>query len=62
VSNGMSNREIAQAMSVSVRTIEGHIYKASSKAGVTSRAELSALVEQFSTVKRAAGNSTSGRQ
>ena len=31
VSNSMSNREIAQAMFVTVRTIEGHIYKASSR-------------------------------
>jgi DNA-binding CsgD family transcriptional regulator len=48
VSNGMSNREIAEVMCVSVRTIEGHVYQASCKAGVTSRAELSALVQQFS--------------
>jgi DNA-binding CsgD family transcriptional regulator len=34
-------------MSLSVRTVEGHIYQASTKAGVTSRSELSALVEQF---------------
>jgi DNA-binding CsgD family transcriptional regulator len=48
VSNGMSNREIAEVMCVSVRTIEGHVYQASCKAGVTSRAELSTLVQQFS--------------
>ena len=48
LSEGLTNRAIAEAMSVSVRTVEGHIYQASSKAGVSSRAELSALVKQFS--------------
>lgn len=47
VSKGLSNKEIAEAMSVSIRTIEGHVYQASTKAGVSSRAELSALVQQF---------------
>ncbi|MCV7175935.1 LuxR C-terminal-related transcriptional regulator [Mycolicibacterium sphagni] len=46
-SRGVSNRDIAAATSLSIRTIEGHIYQASTKAGVTSRAELSALVKQF---------------
>jgi DNA-binding CsgD family transcriptional regulator len=47
VSRGLSNRDIAQATSLSVRTVEGHIYQASAKAGVSSRAELSTLVQQF---------------
>lgn len=34
VAQGLSNREIAEAVSLSVRTIESHIYNASSKAGV----------------------------
>jgi DNA-binding CsgD family transcriptional regulator len=49
VSDGLTNKEIAAAISLSVRTVEGHVYQASAKAGVTSRSELSALVRQFST-------------
>ena len=48
VSDGLTNKEIAASTSLSVRTVEGHIYQASSKAGVTSRSELSALIQQFS--------------
>lgn len=47
LSRGLSNRAIAEATSLSVRTVEGHIYQASAKAGVSSRSELSALVKQF---------------
>lgn len=48
VLDGWTNKEIAEAISLSVRTVEGHIYQASSKAGVSSRSELSALLRQFS--------------
>jgi DNA-binding CsgD family transcriptional regulator len=47
LSDGLTNRDIAAATSLSIRTVEGHIYQASAKAGVSSRAELSALVQQF---------------
>jgi DNA-binding CsgD family transcriptional regulator len=47
LSNGLSNRDIAAATSLSIRTVEGHIYQASAKAGVSTRSELSALVQQF---------------
>jgi len=47
LSHGLSNRDIAEAMSVSVRTVEGHIYQASAKAGVSSRSELATLVQRF---------------
>lgn len=47
VSQGLSNKDIAEAMSLSVRTVEGHVYQASTKAGVSSRAELSELVQHF---------------
>lgn len=50
LSDGLTNRDIAEATSLSIRTVEGHIYQASTKAGVTSRSELSALVKQFHTV------------
>ncbi|MUL75625.1 LuxR family transcriptional regulator [Mycolicibacterium sp. CBMA 226] len=51
VSQGLSNKEIAVALSLSVRTVEGHVYQAGTKAGISTRAELSALVRQFEEVK-----------
>ncbi|MGV9870867.1 helix-turn-helix domain-containing protein, partial [Rhodococcus koreensis] len=42
-SHGLTNREIAERLIVSVRTVEGHLYRASQKAGVTSRADLVAI-------------------
>ena len=50
LSHGLSNKEIAAALSVSVRTVEGHVYQASTKVGISSRDELSALVRQFDEV------------
>jgi DNA-binding CsgD family transcriptional regulator len=41
---GLSNREIAERLTVSARTVEGHIYKAMAKTGTTSREELAALL------------------
>ncbi|MCW2913308.1 MAG: helix-turn-helix transcriptional regulator [Actinomycetia bacterium] len=41
---GLSNREIAERLIVSVRTIEGHLYRASAKLGITNRAELAAIL------------------
>jgi len=55
LSQGMSNKAIAEATSLSVRTVEAHIYKASSKAGVSSRTELSALVRQFNELEPSSG-------
>ncbi|HEY5853563.1 MAG TPA: LuxR C-terminal-related transcriptional regulator [Aldersonia sp.] len=42
---GLSNREIAERLTMSVRTVEGHIFRASQKTGVNSREELIALLE-----------------
>lgn len=47
VAQGLSNRDVAEAMSLSVRTVEGHIYRATVKAGVATRAELSSVIKQF---------------
>ncbi|HET7667311.1 MAG TPA: helix-turn-helix transcriptional regulator, partial [Mycobacterium sp.] len=44
VGAGLSNRDIAARLSLSVRTVEGHIYKAMTKTGTDSRDELAALL------------------
>jgi DNA-binding CsgD family transcriptional regulator len=41
---GLSNRDVAARLTVSVRTVEGHIYKAMAKTGTASREELAALL------------------
>ncbi len=38
--NGTSNKDIAAALHVSVRTVEGHIYRSYGKLGITTRSEL----------------------
>lgn len=45
---GLSNRDVAARLFVSVRTVEGHIYKAMTKTGTASRAELAALLSPTS--------------
>jgi DNA-binding CsgD family transcriptional regulator/tetratricopeptide (TPR) repeat protein len=47
ISRGLSNIEIAQSLTLSVRTIEGHIYRACSRVGTATRAELAQLITQF---------------
>ncbi|MGK5682538.1 response regulator transcription factor [Actinoplanes sp. URMC 104] len=37
---GLSNRDIARRLTVSVRTVEGHLYRAGHKLGVAERAAL----------------------
>ena len=44
--SGLSNREIAQRLVVSVRTVENHLYRASTKLGTTDRTELTALLHR----------------
>jgi len=41
---GLANRAIADRLSVSVRTVEGHLYRASAKLGTTDRSEFAALL------------------
>ncbi len=41
---GLSNRDVAARLTVSVRTVEGHIYKAMTKTGTANREELAALL------------------
>jgi DNA-binding CsgD family transcriptional regulator len=51
VCQGMSNKEIAKALTVSVRTVENHIYRACSNLGIATRDELGYLVSQFADPK-----------
>lgn len=39
-SRGLANREIADRIGVSIRTVEGHLYQVFAKLGITSRSEL----------------------
>lgn len=41
---GLSSRAVAERLCLSVRTVEGHIYRAMAKTGVSTRAELVALL------------------
>jgi DNA-binding NarL/FixJ family response regulator len=42
--SGLSNRQIASRLVVSVRTVEGHLYRACAKLGVSDRSELAPLL------------------
>jgi DNA-binding CsgD family transcriptional regulator len=44
--HGLSGRAVAERLTLSVRTVEGHIYRAMTKTGATSRDELAALLPQ----------------
>jgi DNA-binding CsgD family transcriptional regulator len=44
IAEGFSSRAVAQRLSLSVRTVEGHIYRAMGKTGTTTRDELAALL------------------
>lgn len=44
VAQGYSNREIAAKLTIAVRTVEGHLYRASRRLGMSSRDELGRLI------------------
>jgi DNA-binding NarL/FixJ family response regulator len=44
VAVGLSNREIAERLVTSVRTIEGHLYRACQRVGAKSREDLASLM------------------
>jgi DNA-binding CsgD family transcriptional regulator len=44
IGDGLSNRAVAQRLTLSVRTVESHIYRAMSKTGTSSREELATLM------------------
>ncbi len=47
IGEGLSNRAVAERLSLSVRTVESHIYRAMSKTGMTSRDELATLLPRL---------------
>ncbi len=51
IGEGLSNREVAARLTLSVRTVESHIYAAMSKTGTRNRDELAALLPRQSTAK-----------
>ncbi len=46
IGEGLSNRAIAERLTLSVRTVESHIYRAMLKTGTTNREELGALLRR----------------
>jgi DNA-binding CsgD family transcriptional regulator len=53
LSQGLSNRAVAERLTLSVRTVESHIYRAMMRTGTTSRDELVALLGSGPSVPRA---------
>jgi DNA-binding CsgD family transcriptional regulator len=49
IAQGLSNREVAARLSLSLRTVESHIYRAMLKTGTTGRDELVALLARLRT-------------
>jgi DNA-binding NarL/FixJ family response regulator len=43
--SGLSNGDIAQRLVVSIRTVENHLYRATTRLGISNRTELAALIE-----------------
>jgi DNA-binding NarL/FixJ family response regulator len=41
---GLSNRQIADQLVMSVRTVEGHVYRACQRVGAQSREELASII------------------
>ena len=52
IGEGLSNRAVAERLTLSVRTIESHIYRAMLKTGTTSRDELATLLPRHGASKQ----------
>jgi len=46
VGEGLSNKQIAEELTMSVRTVEGHIYRACNRLGLAGRGELAAVISE----------------
>jgi len=44
IRDGLTNKQIAETLTMSVRTVEGHIYRACAKLGLAARGDLASLV------------------
>jgi DNA-binding NarL/FixJ family response regulator len=44
---GLSNKEIADRLTMSVRSVEGHLFRASQRVGANSREQLIAILHAF---------------
>jgi DNA-binding CsgD family transcriptional regulator len=44
IAAGLTNKQIAEELALSVRTVEGHVYRACFKLGVEDRDDLSELI------------------
>jgi len=55
IGQGLSSRAVAARLTLSVRTVEGHIYKAMVKTGTASREELAALLQPPTATKAKLG-------
>jgi DNA-binding NarL/FixJ family response regulator len=47
VADVLSNKQIAGAQTVSIRTVEGHIYRSCNKLAVTNRTELAKVITEY---------------
>ncbi len=47
VAAGLTNKQIADRLTLSVRTVEGHIYRCSTRLGLTDRSELAHLMSEI---------------
>ena len=58
IAGGLTNREIAGRLVLSVRTVESHVANAMAKLGFTSRAQLAAWVAEYGLLDNEAGPGT----
>ena len=56
ICQGLSNRAVAQRLTLSIRTVEGHIYRAMAKTGTASRDDLATLLPRPRSVSYALGS------
>jgi DNA-binding CsgD family transcriptional regulator len=49
ISEGLSNKQIADQLELSVRSIEGYVYRTCARLGLSSRRDLAALIVETAT-------------
>ena len=52
IGEGLTNREVAARLTLSLRTVESHIYRAMAKTGTSGRDELAALLPRYGSSSR----------